>query len=96
MQGAADGEEALRRVADFRPDIVLLDLILPGLSGIETLQRIKGLRRATRVIVVSGTEDAEIARRALALGAVEYVTKPVDFTYLDRALDMWALMGRAD
>ena len=94
--GVADGEEALRRLPEFRPHLVLLDLFLPGLSGLETLQRIRALRRETRVVVVSGTEDVEIARRAVALGAVEYVTKPVDFTYLDSVLEIHTLMDQMD
>jgi CheY-like chemotaxis protein len=94
--GVADGEEALRRLADFRPHLVLLDLLLPGLSGLETLQRIRALPRETRVVVISGTEDVEIARRAVALGAVEYVTKPVDLTYLDSVLEIHTLMDQMD
>jgi len=90
--GVADGEEALRRLPEFRPHLVLLDLLLPGLSGLETLQRIRALRRETRVVVISGTEDVEIARRAMDLGAVEYVTKPVDLTYLDSVLEIYTLM----
>ena len=94
--GLANGEEALHRLAEFRPHLVLLDLLLPGLSGLETLQRIRALRQETRVIVVSATEDVEIARRALALGAVEYVTKPVDFTYLDSVLEIHTLWKGVD
>lgn len=94
--GVADGEEALRRLPQFRPHLVLLDLLLPGLSGLETLQRIRALRRETGVVVVSGTEDVEIARRAVALGAVEYVTKPIDFTYLDSVLEIHTLMDQMD
>ena len=94
--GVADGEEALRRLPEFRPHLVLLDLFLPGLSGLETLQRIRALRRDTRVVVVSGTEDVEIARQAMVLGAVEYVTKPVDLTYLDSVPEIHTLMDQMD
>lgn len=56
------------------PDVVLLDLNLPGsMSGVEALRT---LARSTPVIVVSGTQDAELARTTLQQGAFDYVTKP--------------------
>lgn len=91
--GAGDGEEALRRLPDFRPQVVLLDIMMPGLSGVETLRRIKDLAPPTCVVMVTANEDQEVARRTLALGAADYVTKPVDFSYLDSVLEAHALMG---
>lgn len=84
---AAGGEEALQRIPEFRPDIILLDIAMPGLSGIETLRRIHATPVKTSVVVVSGIEDYKTARQTLALGASDYVTKPVDFTYLDSVLE---------
>ncbi len=90
---ALSGEEALRRLPEFRPHVVLLDIMMPGLSGVEALKRIKALPHETCVVMVSGIEDAEAARRTLALGAADYVTKPVDFAYLDTVLEAHLLMG---
>jgi DNA-binding response OmpR family regulator len=86
--GAGGGEEALRRVREFRPQLVLVDLVMPGLSGMETLRRIKALSPETPVVIVSGNEDEEAARLTLAQGAADYLTKPIDFGYLDRVLEL--------
>lgn len=90
--GVAGGEEALRRLPEFGPQVVLLDINMPGLSGAETLKRIKALPQETCVVMVSGQEDVTMARRTLALGAADYVAKPVDFAYLDAVLEAHALM----
>lgn len=90
---AHSGEEALTRIPEFHPHIVLLDIAMPGLSGVQTLRRIKALSLETCVVMVSGKEDAETLRLTLAMGAVDYVPKPVDFGYLDSVLDLhmfWA------
>lgn len=91
---AVSGEEALRRLPEFRPHLVLLDIMMPGLSGVETLRRIKDVARETAVIMVSGIEDVETARQTLALGAADYITKPVDFEYLDSVLQVHLLMSQ--
>lgn len=93
---ADDGVEALRRLPEFRPQIVLLDIAMPGLSGIETLHHIKGLPQRTCVVMVSGKEDEEILRRTLAIGAEDYVPKPVDFGYLDSVLELHMEVGQFD
>jgi len=83
---AASGEEALAKVGECCPDVVLLDLGLPGLSGIETLRRLRIDSPRSRVFVVSGNQDQDLARKALAMGAADYVPKPVDFGYLEGLL----------
>ncbi len=81
--GVWDGEEALRRIPEFRPHVVLLDILLPGLSGVATLRRIKALLDETCVVMISGLDDAETAQRTLDMGAVDYLHKPVDLGKLD-------------
>ncbi|MFZ1061727.1 MAG: response regulator [Candidatus Rokuibacteriota bacterium] len=93
---AGGGEEALRRFPEFRPHIVLLDIMMPGLSGVETLRRIKTLQPGTAVIMVSAIEDQEAARQTLALGAADYVAKPVDFQYLDSVLQVHLFMTQIE
>ena len=84
---AADGDSALALV-DKHPDLgaVLLDLGLPGLSGMEVLREIRKRNPKTGVIMLSGMADREIAREALKLGAFDYVTKPPDFPALQSTL----------
>ena len=91
---AGGGEEALRRLPEFRPQVVLLDIMMPGLSGVETLRRIKTLLPETAVIMVSAIEDQETARQTLVLGAADYVAKPVDFQYLDSVLQVHLFMSQ--
>ena len=84
---AADGGAALGAIVEHAPDAVLLDIDLPGLRGTEALPIIRGLAPDVAVIMVSGTRDNDTARRALALGAFDYVVKPIDFEYLVRTLE---------
>jgi DNA-binding response OmpR family regulator len=85
---AASGEEALPHVTTWRPDMVLLDLMMPGIGGLETLRRIKIVQPETCVIMVTAVDDLDVARAALAAGAADYVTKPFTFQYLDAVLDI--------
>jgi len=66
---------------------VLLDINMPGLSGIDALPTIRALAPRAAVIMVSGTEDAASAKRALAYGAFDFVVKPIDHAYLRRAIE---------
>lgn len=84
--GVWDGEEALRRIAEFRPHVVLLDILMPGLSGIETLRRIRTILPEACVLIVSAHHDLDTAKRALQMGAVDYLHKPVDLKQLDALL----------
>lgn len=95
-RGASDGQEALHLLPDFRPHVILLDIAPPGLSGMETLRRIKALPREVCVVMISGIADVDIARQTLAMGAADYVPKPVDFMYLDSVLEVHTLMGQFD
>jgi CheY-like chemotaxis protein len=93
---AQDGEEALLRVPDFHPHIVLMDVMMAGMGGIEALKRIKTAAPETCVIMVTAVEDIDSARGALALGASDYVTKPFSFQYLDSVLEVHMLMDHID
>ncbi len=78
VEEAADGQEALLRVAEARPDLVLLDWMLPALSGIEVcrqLRRRPGTRDLPIIMVTARTEDQD-AVRALDTGADDYIAKP--------------------
>ena len=83
---AADGTDAVAAVRRARPDLVLLDIRMPGIDGVETLRRIRELDGDIAVIMVTANEDVVLARETLKLGAFDYVAKPFDFSYLDRAV----------
>jgi DNA-binding NtrC family response regulator len=78
---------AIRSLVERPVDILLLDIDMPGLKGVDALPAIKAIAPDTAVIMVSGTDDAETAKRALALGAFDYVTKPIDFDYLMHGIE---------
>ena len=82
--GALPSDEGLRLAILSRPELVLLDLALPGINGIELLKRIRSTNPTTRVIIVTGNTDPALAREALELGALAYIDKPFDFAYLKR------------
>ena len=94
VHAAVDGAAALKCVVEDRPDLVLLDVDMPRLRGVETLIAILELSPQTKVVMISGKADATEARRALALGAFDYVMKPFDLAYLDRVIQT-AILGVA-
>lgn len=73
-------EEALTRLEASAPDVILLDLLLPGLSGIEVLKRAKALHPQARFIVVTALDLDDLRMEAYRYGAAGYVTKPFDFS----------------
>jgi DNA-binding NtrC family response regulator len=83
---AVDGSEALEALRRDPRMLVLLDVGLPGMSGVEVLQHIRQDHPGASVIMITGNQDLELARRAVGLGAVDYVFKPFDSERLERAL----------
>jgi CheY-like chemotaxis protein len=83
---AANGEEALQRVKEDRPHLILLDVRMPGMSGLEVLRQVRRIDQEVGVIMVTAVNEEETGRQALALGAFDYVVKPLDLTYLERSL----------
>jgi len=95
VEGFASGSDALDAVTREPPDLVLLDIHMPGVDGVEILRRIRALDDKIAVIMVTANEDVAIARETLKLGAVDYVAKPFDFTYLERAVAAGLARGGA-
>jgi putative two-component system response regulator len=79
---ASCGREAIARFAEIKPDLVLLDLRMPDISGIEVLQSIKTMDPYVEVILVTAYATVDTARKALRLGAFDYLTKPFNPTEL--------------
>jgi DNA-binding response OmpR family regulator len=75
---AADGETALRRIDDETPDVVLLDVMMPVMDGWSVLETLSSRADSPRVIVLSAKTASRDVRRALDLGAAEYLTKPFE------------------
>lgn len=78
VQTARDGEEALKRVRDSRPDLILMDVLMPGMSGFELCERLKS-RESTKdipVIFVSSMSDIDSKINGFKVGGVDYINKP--------------------
>ncbi|MBI4797194.1 MAG: sigma-54-dependent Fis family transcriptional regulator, partial [Desulfarculus sp.] len=75
---APDGQTALNAVEDESPDLVLLDIWMPGLDGLEVLERLKQRHPALPVIMISGHGNVETAVKATRLGAFDFIEKPLD------------------
>ena len=85
-EGAEDGQEALEMAKALKPQVILLDIAMPGMNGIETLKRLRQAGSKAEVIMISGHADHDQALMALDLGAYDFIQKPLDFRYLERTL----------
>jgi len=83
---AADGKTAIEKVKDLKPQVVLLDILMPGMSGMDVLKEIKRIEPDTAVIMVTAVSDEELAKRSLQMGAFDYITKPINLDYLETCL----------
>ena len=83
---ASNGLEALDRVQRDTPDLVLLDMVMPGADGLETLQRIREAKPSTKVVMLSCVRDTRKVAQAMRLGAQDYLSKPVQKEEMDEVL----------
>ena len=82
VKGAIHGAQALQLMPVFEPNVVLLDLHMPVMSGMEVLDHLRRDSPALPVIILSGDADQEVARRTLRSGAVNYLMKPFNLETL--------------
>jgi DNA-binding NtrC family response regulator len=80
---AESAEQALGRIAEFDPGLVITDLRLPGMDGVELLTRIREARPDTAVLVITAHEDMRSAVAAMKAGAYDYLVKPLDLDQID-------------
>ncbi|MBI4515914.1 MAG: sigma-54-dependent Fis family transcriptional regulator [Deltaproteobacteria bacterium] len=97
---ATCGEQALELLATEPVDVVLLDILMPGLDGLETLERIAQLKPPPPVIMLTATKTVKTAVNAMKLGAFDYITKPFDidelFMQIERAVQSAALLHEVE
>jgi two-component system response regulator AtoC len=84
---AEDGPAGLRLVDEERPQIVILDIRLPGMDGLEVLRRVRSRNSSIGVIMITAFHDLETTVQAMKLGAYEYIHKPIDVDEFDAAID---------
>ena len=75
---AADGEEALTLSKQLKPDIILTDIRMPGINGLEFIKSLREEKSNARIIIISGFNDFHYAQKAIKLGVVDYILKPVE------------------
>ena len=79
---ASSGKEALEKIKE-KPDIVLLDVMMPDMNGLQVLRKVKEIAPSIEVVMVTGLADQDIAIESLKKGAFDYITKPIDFNHLE-------------
>lgn len=84
---AYDGVEAVEVTKRERPHIILLDIYLPKMDGIQVLKAVREFDDTIGIIIMTGFREKDVAQEALKLGAFDYINKPFDFDYLERALE---------
>jgi DNA-binding NarL/FixJ family response regulator len=91
--GARHVEEALRTAAHFTPDLILLDLNLPGMHDLEALMHLRAAFSATPIVVVSANDSSEYIRKAIELGAAGYIPKDTEQALMTQALRLVLARG---
>ncbi|MBI2252808.1 MAG: response regulator [Armatimonadetes bacterium] len=84
---ALDGEETLNLVKKSSPDLVLLDIKMPKMDGIEVLRKIKIFKKDLPVIMITGYGMMKTAREAMLLKAYDYITKPFDLEFIKNLIN---------
>ncbi len=83
---ASKGEEALRKVKEERPHLILLDVRMPGMNGLDVLRQVRQFDQEVGVIMVTAVNEEDTGRESLKLGAFNYIVKPLNLEYLERSL----------
>jgi CheY-like chemotaxis protein len=88
VAAAASGAQALAMVDEVKPHVVLLDVTMPEMDGLETLKRLAALKPGLPIIMVTANADVDITSKLLAMGAADYIPKPFDLDYLGQAVSI--------
>lgn len=87
LKSAVDGFDAVKKAEERKPDIILTDINMPGVNGIQLIQTLKDKNPGIEIIVISGYQDFEYVRDALVYGAIDYLLKPINQSALENVLD---------
>lgn len=90
---ASNGREALERVVEKRPDVIVLDLYLPDLNGIDVMQELRRNRYPGRIVILTAGQEEDLLQQALQLDAIDIVTKPVDLERLELVVFLGSVLS---
>ena len=90
-----NGDRAAAAVADKKPCMVFLDIMMPGKDGLEVLKEIKAASPDTPVVMISGHMSSDYAIMAGKGGACDYILKPIDWKYLRNVAHLYSMIGRS-
>ena len=90
---AGSGEEAISKIVEIKPDLVMLDICMTGMTGLETLEQIKQINDTAGIIMLSAFGDEETVDEAIKSGADYYLQKPIEFKKLLDILQKWQAVG---
>jgi DNA-binding response OmpR family regulator len=88
---AFNGQEALDVYDKIKPDWLLLDLKMPQMDGLQVLKEFKNRKQKVNVIMITGRDDKELQKEAKALGAKDYIVKPLDLEELHQKIEKYIL-----
>ncbi len=83
---ALSGEAGIEKLKKERPHMVLLDIKMPNMDGIETLKKMKELDKKVGIVMITAVKEDDVGKQCLKLGAYDYVTKPLGLDYLEKVL----------
>lgn len=92
VSAAGSGREGIRQISELHPDLVILDVYLPDLGGVDVLKEIRRLELPTDVIMVTAAHDAKTVQEVLRQGAIDYIIKPFKFDRIRATLHSYATM----
>ena len=84
---AANGYDGLQKAKEFRPALILMDMKMPGMDGIETLKELRRLGIGEKVIMMTAYGELDLVNEAKEIGAADYITKPFDIVALCRLIE---------
>lgn len=76
---AEDGEEAISIIKEHKPEIILMDINMPFVNGLESIEKVKNLVPNSKIIIISGYDKFDYAKKALELGVFNYLLKPINY-----------------
>ncbi len=92
---ANSAKEAISKVVKEHPQLVLLDILMPEIDGLKCLEEIKKIDKNLPVIMVTCVDEIDTAKKALELGAVDYITKPLGYHALETAISLYLFLKTA-